>query len=105
MVRGFWHPAGHLADYYLAHGQPERAADLAAHGVVTAGYLGVPAPAQGMASYNLACAAAKAGQLERAADAAAQAAQFNPDLRAKLDTEPDLAVLRADGRLAAALAS
>src|SRR5262245_36624429 len=25
VVRGFWHPAGHLGDYYLAHGQPDRA--------------------------------------------------------------------------------
>lgn len=104
VVRGFWHPAGHLADYYVAHGQAGRAADLAAHAVVTAGYLRVPAPAQAMASYNLACAAARAGQLERAADAAARAAQLNPELRPKLATEPDLAALRPGGRLTAALA-
>jgi hypothetical protein len=96
VVRGFWHPAGHLADYYIAHGQAERAADLAAHAEATAGYLGVPAQAQGMAAYNLACAAARAGQLERAAEAAARAAELNPDLRAKVDSEPDLASLRAD---------
>jgi hypothetical protein len=87
----------------VAHGQSERAADLAAHAVVTAGYLRVPAPAQAMASYNLACAAARAGQLERAADAAARAAQLNPELRAKLGTEPDLAGLRAHRSLSVAL--
>ena len=103
VVRGFWHPAGHLADYYVTHGQPGRAADMAAHGVVTASYLDVPAAARGMASYNLACAASRAGQLERAAAAAATAADLNPDLRTKLDTEPDLAALRADSGAASHL--
>ena len=26
IVRGFWHPAGHLGEYYLSHGQADRAA-------------------------------------------------------------------------------
>src|SRR6266852_6935198 len=56
VVRGFWHPAGHLSDYYLAHGQPDRAVALTAHGVATASYLGVPDEVRGMAAYNLACA-------------------------------------------------
>ncbi|HEX9066860.1 MAG TPA: hypothetical protein VF843_17245 [Streptosporangiaceae bacterium] len=104
VVRGFWHPSGHLADYYLAHGRSERAEDLAAHAVQTARYLRAPAPASGMAWYNLACAAAGAGRPDRAADAAAQAALLNQDLRAKLSTEPDLRALRAAGRLDAVLA-
>ncbi|MGI9009222.1 MAG: TPR end-of-group domain-containing protein [Streptosporangiaceae bacterium] len=104
VVRGFWHPAGHLADYYLARGQTERAAGLAAQAVALAGYLHVPAQAAGMTWYNLACAQAGAGRLDEAAEAAAQAARLNPDLRAKLGTEPDLAPVRAGGRLAAALA-
>ncbi len=29
-VRGFWHPTGHVADYYLGHGRPGRAVDAAA---------------------------------------------------------------------------
>lgn len=103
VVRGFWHPAGHLADYYLAHGQPGRAAGLAAHGVTLAGYLQVPDAAQGMAWYNLACAQARAGLLDEAADAARHAAELNPDLRTKLGAEPDLTAVRAGGRLAAAM--
>ena len=28
IVRGFWHPTGHAADYYLRHGQPGQAVAL-----------------------------------------------------------------------------
>ena len=45
VVRGFWHPTGHLGDYYLAHGQPGRAVALQAQGLAMARYLGAPAPA------------------------------------------------------------
>ena len=38
VVRGFWHPVGHLSDYYLGHGQPDRAVALTAHGLATASY-------------------------------------------------------------------
>ena len=44
VVRGFWHPTGHLGDYYLAHGQPGRAVALQAQGLAMARYLGAPAP-------------------------------------------------------------
>ena len=26
IVRGFWHPTGHIGEYYIGHGQPGRAA-------------------------------------------------------------------------------
>jgi hypothetical protein len=97
VVRGFWHPMGHLADYYLAHSQPDRGVALAAHGLATASYLRVPDEVRGMAAYNLACAQAKADQLEEAAASVRATLAFNPGLRAKIDTEPDLAALRKGG--------
>src|SRR5215471_3379925 len=99
VVRGFWHPSGHLADYYLAHGQPERAVALAAHGLATSTYLRAPGQARGMAAYNLACALAMAGRLGEAAASVVETVSLNPGLRAKIGTEPDLAALRNGGYL------
>jgi len=99
IVRGFWHPAGHVGEYYLGHARPDRAVALAAHGVATASYLGVPDPARGMAGYNLACALAQAGRLDPAAVALREAVTLNPDVRANARRDPDLAVLRDSGRL------
>jgi hypothetical protein len=105
IVRGFWHPTGHLADYYLAHGQADRAVGMAAHALATARYFGVPDEACGMASFNLACAQAKAGCLEDAAATVRETIGLNPGLRAKMGTEPDLAALRDGGYLESAGAS
>ncbi len=101
VVRGFWHPTGHLGDYYLAHGEPARAVALAAHALATARYLGIPDQAAAMAAYNLACAQAKAGLLDEAAATVRETIALNPGLRAKIGTEPDLAALRGSGLLAA----
>jgi hypothetical protein len=97
VVRGFWHPAGHLGEYYLNHRRPERAVALAAHAVETAGYLEAPAPARGMASYNLACVHARAGELVAAAAALADAVRLNPDLRDHAARDTDLTPLRDNG--------
>ncbi len=94
VVRGFWHPTGHLGDYYLAHGQPGRAVALQAQGLAMARYLGAPAAAAGMAGYSLACAQAQAGQPDQAARTLAEAIDANPDLRANAGRDPDLRVLR-----------
>lgn len=99
IVRGFWHPAGHLADYYLAHSQPDRAVDLAAQSVATASYLRAPGPAQGMAHYNLACAQARTGRLDEAAATLSAAIDLNADLRANAARDADLQALRDRGRL------
>ncbi len=99
VVRSFWHPTGHIAEYYLTHGNPERAVTMQAHAVATAKYLSAPPPAQGMAAYNLACAAARAGLHDRALTSLASAVDLNDDLAGKARSDPDLAVLRADGRL------
>jgi hypothetical protein len=105
VVRGFWHPLGHIGEYYLAHGQHDRAVSLAAEAVAAAGSLGAPAPARGMASYNLACAQAGAGLADAAVVTLAEAITLNPDVRANAARDPDLAGLREGGRLAALLAN
>lgn len=101
IVRGFWHPSGHLGEYYLRHDQAARAVALAQHAVATADYLGAPAAARGMAAYNLACAHAGAGSPDAAAAALTQAVALNPDLRANALRDTDLAAIRDGGRLAA----
>jgi hypothetical protein len=103
IVRGFWHPAGHLGEYYLRHNQAAQAVALAEHAVAAAGYLGAPAQARGMASYNLACAYAAAGRIDAAAAAVEAAVALNTDLRAHAARDPDLAAVRDSGLLAAAL--
>ncbi|HEY1323998.1 MAG TPA: hypothetical protein VGF32_27315 [Streptosporangiaceae bacterium] len=97
IVRGFWHPTGHLGEYYLAHGQPDRAVALAEQAVATAGYLDAPGQARGMASYNLACARARAGLVEPAAVALRQAIALNPAVRGNAGRDPDFATLRERG--------
>jgi hypothetical protein len=99
LVRGFWHPTGHLGDYYLTHGQPERAVALQAHALATARYLRAPALAAGLAGYSLACAQAQAGRPDQANQTLTEAIAANPDLRANAVRDPDLAVLRETGQL------
>jgi hypothetical protein len=104
IVRGFWHPTGHLIDYYLAHSAPDRALDLGTHGVATANYLRAPDQARGMASYNLACAQARTNLLDEAAATLADAIKLNPDLTANAARDRDLGELAASGRLDRVLA-
>jgi hypothetical protein len=94
VVRGFWHPMGHLGEYYLDNGEPRRAVALAEHAVAAAAHAGAPAPARGMASYNLACALARAGQPGGAAAALADAITLNPDVRANALRDSALAGIR-----------
>jgi tetratricopeptide (TPR) repeat protein len=101
VVRGFWHPTGHLGEYYLQQGQPDRAVGLAERAVATADFLGAPAAARGMAAYNLACAQAGAGLLDEAAAALTGAVALNPDVRANALRDSDLAALRDSGLLSA----
>jgi hypothetical protein len=103
IVRGFWHPAGHLGEYFVNHGQADRAVALARQAVATADYLSAPDPARGMASYNLGCALAGAGLLDEAAATVAESIELNRDLRANAGRDPDLAAVRTSERLAALL--
>ena len=105
IVRGFWHPAGHLGSYYLSHGQAARAVALAEQSLTTAAFLGAPDPARGMASYNLACAQAGAGLLDEAAATVTEAVALNPDVRANAARDTDLAAVRERGLLNALLGS
>ncbi len=100
IVRGFWHPTGHVADYYLRHGRPEQAVALQEHAVATARYLEAPDQATGMAAYSLACAQAQARLTADASRTLAEAITLNPDVRGNAGRDPDLAPLRETGRLA-----
>jgi hypothetical protein len=102
VVRGFWHPAGHLGAYYAGHGDHDQAVALAAHAVATAEYLDAPDQARGMACYNLAGAQAGAGLLDAAQAALTAAVTLNTDLHANAARDNDLAALRESGRLKAA---
>lgn len=105
IVRGFWHPTGHIADYYISHGRADRAVALQAHALATARYLDAPDMAVGMASYSLACAQCLAGMDSSAAETLASAISLNPDVRANAERDPDLALLRDSGQLARILAA
>lgn len=105
IVRGFWHPAGHLGDYYVRHGQAGQAVALAEHAMAAADYFGAPAQACGMASYTLACAYAAAGQIGPAAAAVEAAVALNADLRVNAARDPDLAAVRDSGLLASAVSA
>lgn len=104
IVRGFWHPTGHLGDYYLAHGQPDRGVALQQQAVAVAEYLAAPEAARGMAYYNLACAQARAASLDDATRSLQEAILLNPDVAANAQRDADLASLRSGGRLEAVLA-
>ena len=103
IVRGFWHPAGHLGEYYLSHGQADRAVALAEDAVALTASVRAPDQARGMASYNLACARAGAGLLDEAAAAVAEAIALNPDVAANAARDPDLASVRDSGKMTALL--
>ena len=103
IVRGFWHPAGHLGEYYLSHAQADRAVALAEEAVALTARVGAPDQARGMARYNLACARAGAGLLDEAAAAVAEAIALNPDVRANAAADPDLASVRDSARMTALL--
>ncbi|MEP7025343.1 MAG: hypothetical protein ABJB47_16415 [Actinomycetota bacterium] len=105
IVRGFWHPMGHVGDYYTGHGQPGRAAAMAAQAVAMASYLDAPDPARGMANYNLACAQARSPQPAQAAGTLRLAIGLNPDLLANTAADADLAGLRDSGQLDELLAT
>jgi hypothetical protein len=99
VVRAFWHPMGHLGDYYADHGQPDRAAAMAAHAVAAARYLDAPPAARGMAFYNLACAQARSDRPDAALVPLRRAIRLNRALTVNAARDRDLAVLRERGQL------
>jgi hypothetical protein len=99
IVRGFWHPTGHIGEYYICHGQPGRAAALQTQAVGVARYLHAPDAARGMAHFNLACAQAQSQLPDDAVASLREAIELNPDLRGNASRDADLAGLRASGQL------
>jgi hypothetical protein len=103
-VRSFWHPTGHIGEYYLGHAQPERAVALQSQAVDVCAYLGAPDEVRGMACYNLACAHARAGNPEDALEALRDAIKLNSDLVANARRDTDFELLRESGLLDAVTA-
>jgi len=101
IVRGFWHPTGHVGDWYAANDMAERGIALRRDAVATAEYLHAPDPARGMAWFSLACTYAAADTTDGAVEALEHAAALNEDLRARIATEPDLETVRQDRRVTA----
>jgi len=103
VVRGFWHPAGHLGEYYIAHGRAGSALDMQERALRLAELLAVPDLARAMACYNLACANARAGMEADALSILDMAIRLNPELRANAVRDADFAALRSQGRLGGVL--
>jgi hypothetical protein len=101
IVRGFWHPLGHVGDWYVANGMPERGVALRRDAVAFTEYLDAPAESQGMAWFSLACTYAALGTTDDAVVALERAATLNHDLSARVATEPELESVRADRRVLA----
>lgn len=99
IVRGFWHPLGHVGDYCIDHGRPETAFALHEAAIAEAQRPGVPRMAQGMAYYSLGCAQARNGAEAEAVDTLKRATSLNPDLVATLAHDRDLEALRSSGSL------
>ena len=99
IVRGFWHPLGHLGDYYLGHDQSDMACALQAQAVATADHLAAPDAVLGMARYNLACVLTRAHHIDDAFGQLSTAVELNPDLLVNVRRDADLAALRDTGRL------
>ncbi|MGH7642085.1 MAG: TPR end-of-group domain-containing protein [Candidatus Dormibacteria bacterium] len=95
VARGFWHPSGHLGEYWLSRGLPEKAVRLHAAGVALAEAVQLPGAALGMARYSLACAKSRTGHCEEALAEIVQAINGNPDLAQNAARDPDLEPVRA----------
>jgi hypothetical protein len=105
IVRGFWHPMGHLAEYYSGHAEPGRAVALQSHAAAAAAYLQAPDAVLGMAYYNLACSQAQANLADEALTSLQRSIGLNGDLVANARRDADLDALRDGGRLDTLLAS
>ncbi|MGH7609058.1 MAG: TPR end-of-group domain-containing protein [Candidatus Dormibacteria bacterium] len=96
VVRGFWHPLGHVGGFFVEHGRPDQAVALHTQVVAAAEYLDAPTPALGMARYSLACAQAQARLNSAALESLRRAVTENADLMSNAGRDPDLAPLSQD---------
>lgn len=95
VVRGFWHPGGHLSECLMRRNQGESALRLHRAGVALAEAVDLPPSARGMAQYSLACAQALSGDLSASLTSIGRAVAQNPDLAVNARRDPDLASARA----------
>ena len=91
---GFWHPLEHIARFYAARGELERASELLERAVVQEQALGTLPNDRGAALYNLACFYATTGQPDKALPLLPEALRLRPDLVEWSKQDSDLDVLR-----------
>jgi hypothetical protein len=104
LVRGFWHPMGHVGEYHLRHGDADRAVAVHSMALAAASRLDAPDTVLGMAHYSVGCAQAGAAQFDDALVSLTQSVQCNSEIRGHLATDVDLAAMRQRGLLAPLLA-
>jgi hypothetical protein len=102
LVRGVWHPSGHLHQYLAEHGQTDRVLELQQGLLGAATTANIPDVPGGrpFAIYNLACAHALAGQPEPALDRLVEAVELDPALARAALKDADLEALRDAPRFA-----
>jgi tetratricopeptide (TPR) repeat protein len=91
---GFWHPLEHVARFYAARGEQERASELLERAIVQETALEWLPNDRGAALYNLACFYATTGQPDKALPLLPEALRLRPDLVEWSKQDSDLDSLR-----------
>lgn len=91
---GFWHPLEHVARFYAARGEQERATELLEQAIVQEKALERLPNDRGAALYNLACFYATTGQPDKALPLLPEALRLRPDLVEWSKQDSDLDALR-----------
>jgi tetratricopeptide (TPR) repeat protein len=91
---GYTHPLIHIAEFYIAQGQPHRAGQLWPEWSELVAPLDDSADWQGLVHYNVACGLALSGNPDAAIVELRQALQLRPDLTAWSRQDSDLAAVR-----------
>jgi tetratricopeptide (TPR) repeat protein len=91
----YTHPLMHMAEFYIAQGQPQRAGQLWPEWGELVAPLDDSADWQGLVHYNVACGLALSGNPEQAMLELRQALQLRPDLTAWSRQDSDLSAVRS----------
>jgi tetratricopeptide (TPR) repeat protein len=91
---GFWHPLEHVARFYAARGEHERASELLERAIVREPALEALPGDRGAGLYNLACFYATTGQPDKALPLLPEALRLRPDLVEWSKQDSDLDTLR-----------
>jgi len=94
LANGFWHPLEHVARFYAARGERERAAELLDRAIVREEALSALPEDRGAALYNLACFYATTDQPSKAVALLPEALRLRPDLAEWSKEDSDLDALR-----------